>query len=124
MTHQRLGLVLMASGGVRRDMAVRRAPEGMVVGQRLRVRDVEPGGAKAAGSQGLEERLLINRRAASDVVEYCAGLHELQPFRGNETLRLRVVGQNVYHVVGRREGLRQLVRPRDRNSLVPPRVAP
>ncbi|HUR50237.1 MAG TPA: DUF5317 family protein [Acidimicrobiales bacterium] len=63
-------------GDVRRDEAVLELPEGVVVGQRLWVGDVETGGGDLPVSEGGNEVIGDHVRAASDVHQIAAGSHD------------------------------------------------
>ena len=71
-----------------------------------------------AGSQGFEERLLINRCAPPNIIENRAALHPSQALGGNKMNGVRVIGQDVNDVVGSRKRLPQIFRGNRRNSLV------
>src|SRR5450432_696033 len=101
--HEALPFVFVAPRGVRRHEAARGRPQDVVGRQRLGLRDVEVGGGEAAGDEGGDERVLIDRRAAADVVEDRPGL-ERRDARGVEGARRRgAARQDVDDVVGPRE---------------------
>ena len=76
---------------MRRPDDVRELEQSFARGQRLRVEDVETCAGDASLAQRLDERVLIDDRAARDVDEEGGRLHQPQPARVEQAARL--VGQ-------------------------------
>jgi hypothetical protein len=56
---QHAGLLKLAAGGVRGDVAVFNGPQHVVIGQRFGVGDIEPGGGEVAGLKRGGEVVLV-----------------------------------------------------------------
>ena len=73
---------------VRRPDDVGELEQRLALGQRLRVEDVEPRAGDASLAQRLDERVLVDDRAARNVDEEGGRLHQPQPARVEQTARL------------------------------------
>src|SRR5262245_15616657 len=111
-------LAVLTARSMRRDETVRRAPQRMIRRQRLRRRHVEVGARETPPFKRRQQRLLINRRTAPDVIKNRARLHPLEPAFG-EILRGRIIGrQQVDDVIGPGQKLLDLLSGNDPDRLV------
>ena len=69
MPDQRFGLVNLSARHMRSDKAIRFRPQRMMVGQRFRFSHIQPRGLEPFLTQGFQQRILINRRTATDIIE-------------------------------------------------------
>lgn len=110
-----LGFVLEAAGNMGGDPAVGGGPEEVIVGKGLGGDDVEEGGGEVF-VQGVEEGILVDGIASSDVGKGCSGLHFAKLCGAEKPLGGGVEREDVDHVIGPRE---MLVQGRDWEALGP-----
>jgi hypothetical protein len=89
----------MPSRHVRRDMTVPLGPKRMPIRQRFGIGHIQPGGRQATRAQRLQQRILVDRRSAPDVVEHRTRPHRAEPVRVEKVDRLSAVRQNVDDMV-------------------------
>ena len=93
------------------------------VHRRLAVEDVEARGEDGAGLQGVDQRVLVDHRAAGGVDEDCRRLHERQLRRADEVAGGLVERNMQAHDVGSLRAVRRASgRSRGRSGVVPRRV--
>ena len=100
VTHDGLVLVATTPGGVRRDVTAGRRPKRVGWRKGLGLENIETGGGKPARLERVDERPVINRRSAPDVVELGARLAAGEAAGVNVVARGLVVGEEVHDVVG------------------------
>src|SRR5215831_9167691 len=90
----------MAAGQVRRDEAVRRAPKWMIGRQRFWFGNVEVRRAQPSPAQFFDERLLIERGTASDVVDNGARFKLCQPGLTHELFGFSICRESINQMIG------------------------
>ena len=80
----------------------------MVRRKRFWIRDIEPRSVKPTRTKCIDECMLLHGGTATNVVENGAALNRGQACRINEVSGLRIIGQEVDHMIGAPECLRQL----------------
>src|SRR5262245_43055189 len=100
VTDERFVLLAMATGDVWRDQAAWVRPERVFLRQRLGIDRVEAGAAELAGAQRDEQGVLVDGRAAANIVEEGPATHRREEPGAAKVPGARRVGQEVDDVVG------------------------
>src|SRR5215475_478539 len=118
MSDQVMLLADLTARRMRRDKTVRRAPQRMIRRQRLRRRHVQVGPRETPPFKRRQQRLLINSRAAPDVIKDRARLHLPESVFVEIPHGRLIARQQVDYMIGPRQKLLDLLSGNEPDRLV------